>query len=403
MVPLRESGPNTRLESREDGRVTFTQLSVVCLVAVAGPLLALPRAWHLPVVLGELVAGMVLGRTGFAYVDALDPTFSFLAEIGFALVMFVAGTHVPVRAPALRSALTTGVVRAVGVGVVAAGLGVGLAKVFDVPHAPVYAVLMASSSAALVLPIIDSLGLGGEQVLHLLPQIAIADAVAIVALPLAIDPDHALRAAGGAAGVIACAAVGFLALHHFERTGTRSRVHDISEDREFALELRIQLTILFALAGLAVALHVSVMLAGFAFGLAVSAVGEPRRLARQLFALTEGFLGPVFFVWLGATLDLRALGAEPKLIGLGLGLGVGAVLAHTAARMLGQPLSLTMLASAQLGVPVAAATVGTQLGVLLPGEASALMLGAMVTIAAAVAGGAWTARGDRLPAVGSAA
>jgi Kef-type K+ transport system membrane component KefB len=383
--------------------VTFAQLSVVCLVAVAGPLLALPRAWHLPVVLGELVAGVVLGRTGFAYVDAHDPTFSFLAEIGFALVMFVAGTHVPVRAPALRSALATGVVRAVGVGVVAAGLGVGLAEVFDVPHAPVYAVLMASSSAALILPVVDSLGLGGEQVLHLLPQIAIADAVAIVALPLAIDPDHALRAAGGAAGVIACAAVVFVVVRHFERTGTRGRLHDISEDREFALELRVQLTVLFALAGLAVALHVSVMLAGFTFGLAVSAVGEPRRLARQLFALTEGFLGPVFFVWLGATLDMRELGADPKLIGLGLGLGVGAVLAHTVARALGQPLPLTLLASAQLGVPVAAATVGTQLGVLVPGEASALMLGAMVTIAAAVAGGAWAARGDRLPAVGSAA
>src|SRR5207342_1054261 len=122
--------------------------------------------------------------------------------------------------------------------------------------------------------------------------------------------------------------------------------------------------ILFALAGVAVWLHVSIMLAGFAFGLAVAAVGEPRRLARQLFALTEGFLGPVFFVWLGSNLDLRALGAEPRLIGL------GAVLAHVLTRVSGQPLSIGLLASAQLGVPVAAATVGTQLGVLVPGEAS---------------------------------
>jgi hypothetical protein len=41
---------------------------------------------------------------------------------------------------------------------------------------------------------------------------------------------------------------------------------------------------------------------------------------------------------------------------------------------------------------VAAATVGTQLGVLRPGEAAALMLGALVTIAVAVAGGALAAR-----------
>jgi Kef-type K+ transport system membrane component KefB len=34
------------------------------LVAILGPLLALPRRWHLPVVLGELAAGIGLGTTG---------------------------------------------------------------------------------------------------------------------------------------------------------------------------------------------------------------------------------------------------------------------------------------------------------------------------------------------------
>ena len=48
--------------------------------------------------------------------------------------------------------------------------------------------------------------------------------------------------------------------------------------------------------------HVVFMLAGFALGLSISGVGEPRRLARQLFGITEGFFGPLFFVWLGAGL-----------------------------------------------------------------------------------------------------
>ena len=381
--------------------MSFVQLSVVCLVAIAGPLLALPQAWRLPVVLGELLAGIVLGQTGIGYLDAHDPTFSFLAEVGFALVMFVGGTHVPVADPALRPALRTGLARAVAVGVAAAALGVLLAEAFDLDHAPLYAVLMASSSAALVLPIRDSLHLEGRGVADLLPQVAIADAACIVALPMAIEPTRAWRAAGGAVAVIAAAVVLYVVLRWLDRNGTRQRVHDVSEERKFALELRIQLAVLFALAGLAVALHVSVMLAGFAFGLAVAAVGEPRRLARQLFALTEGFLGPVFFVWLGATLDLRDLGSDPRLIGLGLCLGAGAVAAHLVGRLSGQPVPLALLAAAQVGVPVAAATVGTQLGVLAPGEASALMLGALVTIGAAVIGGRMAGR-SRLPAVGSA-
>jgi len=372
--------------------VGFGELAVVCVIGILGPLLALPKGWHLPVVLGELVAGAVLGRSGFGYLDASDPTFSFLADVGFGLVMFVAGTHVPVRNPAIRPALGRGLVRAVAVGVLATALGVGIAALVGIGHAPLYAVLIASSSAAIILPIVDSLGLGGDQVLGMLPQIAIADAVCIVALPLAIEPSHAPRAALGAATVLVATGAIFLVLRELERRGIRNRVHDLSEERSFALELRVQLTLLFALAAIAVAMHVSIMLAGFAFGLAVAAIGEPRRLAKQLFALTEGFLGPLYFVWLGAELDLRALGSQPKMIGLGLGIAVAAALAHGAMVIGRQPLPLGLLASAQLGVPVAAATIGDQLGVLRHGEGSALMLGALVSIGIAVVGGVLAVR-----------
>jgi Kef-type K+ transport system membrane component KefB len=380
--------------------VGFAELSLVCAVAVIGPLLALPRAWHLPVILGELAAGVALGRTGLGWLDASDSTFTFLGEIGFALVMFVAGTHVPVRNPAMRAALRPGVLRAVGVGVLAVLAALLLTRALDLPHAPLYAVLMASSSAAVIMPVISSLGLGGDDVLGLLPQVAIADAACIVALPLAIDPDHVGRAAIGAGLVLLAALVLFLVLGWLERTGLRNRVHDISEEREFALELRIQLTLLFALAALAVAGHVSIMLAGFAFGLGVSAVGEPRRLAKQLFAVTEGFLGPVYFVWLGAGLNVRDLGTHPRMIVLGVALAAGAALVHGVMALSRQPVPLGLLAAAQLGVPVAATTVGTQLGVLLPGEGAGLMLGALLTIAIAVAGGSLAVRRGLVAAPG---
>jgi Kef-type K+ transport system membrane component KefB len=372
--------------------MTYATLSVIMLVGLLGPLLAMPRGWHLPIVIGELIGGIALGTTGLGYLRSSDPTFTFLGNLGFALVMFIAGSHVPVRDPNLRKALGRGLLRAVLVGAAAVLFGIAVAKHFGSPHAPLYAVLMASSSAALILPIVDSLHLGGTSVLQLLPQVAVADTVCIVALPLAIDPTHAARAAVGALLVLVAAGGVYLFLSYVERSGRRAQLHRISEQRKFALELRISLVILFALAAIAVHGHVSIMLAGFACGLAVTAVGEPRRLARQLFALAEGFLAPLFFVWLGASLNLRALGQHPQYILLGVVLGAGAVLAHAVARLVGQPLSLGMLAGAQLGVPVAAATVGSQLGVLPPGEPAALILAALVTIAAAVFGGSLAVR-----------
>ena len=372
--------------------MSFLDLAVVCTVALAGPLLATPRRWHLPVVLGELLAGAALGASGLGFLDAGDPTFTFLGSCGFVLVMFVAGTHVPLRDPRLRPALRIGVVRAVAVGVVATALGYAVAHLVGISHAPLYAVVMASSSAALVLPIIDSLGLEGRDVVDLLPQIAVADTVCIVLLPLAIDPQHVVRAALGAVAVLAAGAVLFVALRAVERSGVRHRVHEVSEERRFAVELRVSLAAMFAMAALATALHVSLMLAGFVSGLVVAGVGEPRRVAKQLFAVTEGFFGPVFFVWLGAGLELRDLVQHPSMTVLGLCLGLGAVVAHLAGRALRQPTAYALLAGAQLGVPVGAATVGRQLGVIEPGEGAALVLGALLVLAATVGGGALAAR-----------
>jgi len=370
----------------------FDTLALLAVIGVAGPLLAsLPR-FQVPVVIGELVAGLVVGRTGFGIVDHTNPSFTLLANIGFALVMFVAGTHVPVRDKTLRSSIPNALLRAVAVGAVAAVLGVVLAEVFGTGHAVVYAVLMASSSAALALPVMDSLRLKGPPVLSVTTQIAIADAASIVLLPLVINPGQAQRAALGALAIAGSAVVLFFALRAGNRRGYRQRLHRYSHKRGLALELRISLIILFGLCAMAVATHVSIMLAGFALGLVLSAIGEPRRLARQLFGITEGFLGPLFFVWLGASLQVRELGEHPALILLGLGLGVGALLAHGVGRLFGQPITLAVLSAAQLGVPVAAATLGTEQHLLAPGEPSALMLGAVVTVATTAIAGAMAAR-----------
>jgi Kef-type K+ transport system membrane component KefB len=378
--------------------MTFQTLAIISVVALLGPLLAIPRRWSLPVMLGQLLAGVIVGQTGLRLVDPRDPSITLLADVGFALIMFVAGSHVPMRDAQIRSALGTGAARAAVAAVPAVILGVGAAAVFGTGHAPLYVVLLASSSAALVLPIIGSLRLGGTSVLQLTAQVAVADITAIIALPLAIDPPNAGRTALGAAVVSAAALALYLGLSQLERNGSRLKVHRLSEERKFALELRIQLAVLFAMAALAVYSHVSIMLAGFTFGLAVAAVGQPRRLAKQLFALADGFLGPLFFVWLGASLNLLALGDRPEMVLLGLALGAGAVLAHAVTRLLGQSFPLGMLSAAQLGVPVAAVTIGTQSNLLVPGEAAAVILGALVTIVvSSVAGGRAALRQARAP------
>jgi Kef-type K+ transport system membrane component KefB len=254
---------------------------------------------------------------------------------------------------------------------------------------------LASSSAALILPAIRSVGLSGPAVIELLPQVAIADTASILVLQAVMQSGRAAGPLLGGAAVIVVAGLLYPLLRWLDRSGWRLRVHRVSEERKFAVELRVSLAILFGLAAIAVTAGSSVLLAGFALGIVVAAVGEPRRLARQLFALTEGFFGPLFFVWLGASLSTTELWHHPSFILLGLVLGGTAVLIHLAPRLTGQPLAYGSIAAAQLGVPVAAATIGTQQQLLLPGESAALVIGALVTIGASVAGTVIAGRAGR--------
>lgn len=369
--------------------MSFTVLALIGAVALVGPMISLHPVVRIPVVIGEIAAGVAVGESGLRLLDGHDPTFAFLADqVGFALVMFVAGSHVPIRTPALRAGLRPGLLRALVVAVLAIPAGTAIAAAAGTGHGLLYAVLLACSSAAVIMPVVDELPLTAPAILAMLPQIAIADAAGIVLLPLVLDPQRAPVSAAGALTLLVAAVVLYRLLRAAEVSGRRRALHRLSEARHLALELRISLIALFAMAALAHALHVSVMLAGFAAGLAVAAVGEPRRLANQLFALTEGFFAPLFFVWLGATLDVRAALTQPRFVLLGLVLGLAAAAVHGVMALTGQPLSVALTTCAQLGVPVAAASLGRSQGVLAPGEDAAVLLGALVTIAVTAAAAA---------------
>lgn len=360
--------------------MTLATLAAVIAVGLAGPLLATPRHLRVPVVVGELSLGILLGRTGTHWLDPSDPVLSFLANAGFALVMLVAGSHIPVRDSRLRSALGRGSARAAVVAALAIPVGFGVAVAGDTGHGPLYAVLLASSSAALVMPIVDEFQLAGPGILATIVQVSVADAACIVALPLVEQPARAGRVALGGLAVIAAGFAVSAVFRVLRARGLVDRMHELSKARNFGLELRVNLVILFGLAGLAEATGVSVMLAGFVAGLSLASQGEPRRLARQLFALSDGFLGPVFFVWLGASLNLRDLAGRPRMLLLAVLLTAGTLVVHGAVAWR-RSAAEVVLSSAQLGIPIAAVTIGTRSHQLTSGESGAILAAALATVA----------------------
>ena len=149
--------------------------------------------------------------------------------------------------------------------------GIALAAIFGSSHAALYAVVLASSSAAIVLPMLQSVGVRRATVGQLVAQIAIADIGCIVILPIVAAPGRAGPAALGAVVIALAALLLFFVSEPFRPVGSPFSTAPVLEKRRFALELRFSLLTLFAFGAIAQFSGLSIMLAGFALGLLLSA------------------------------------------------------------------------------------------------------------------------------------
>ena len=235
------------------------------------------------------------------------------------------------------------------------------------------AVLLASGSAAVVLPTLQERKLDGPEALVVIAQVTVADVAAILAVPLVLQPSRAANAALGGLLIAGCALIVFFVARSLRPRPWVHRLRKRSKRRGWALDLRSALAVLFGLAWIAQQSGTSVLLAGFAMGLVVAAIGGPKRLSTQVRGVAEGFFVPLFFVVLGARLDVSALVDHPDLLLVTVALIVLNLVIHAfAALATRQPLSAGLIATAQLGVPAAVVQIGLQEHVITPALGAAM-------------------------------
>src|ERR1035437_3838955 len=163
--------------------MNFGTLVLLVVAGLAGPLLAVIGGKFVPVVIGEILAGIIIGHTGLDIINPSDPTVAFLGTVGFAMLMFTVGMHLPLRDKRLFSALREGISLTVLSCVLAVLAGLLIVVVTGVPHAAIYAVVLASGSAAVLLPSLMEVGDGGSGALTVMAWVTIADIVTILAVP----------------------------------------------------------------------------------------------------------------------------------------------------------------------------------------------------------------------------
>jgi Kef-type K+ transport system membrane component KefB len=368
-------------------------LALIFAAALLGPALTLATRGALPAVVGELVAGVILGRTALKIIDPAKGDFALLYDLGFLTLMFTVGMNVPLHDQRIRGAIGNGAVAAAAVVPLALAGGL-VAHLAGGGPALVYAVVIGSSSAAIALPVIDETHLTGSAVLTAMAWITIADIVSTLAIPLAIDPSRTAHSALGALIVAALVALVFLVVHRLRRATWVKSLRREGKRRGWAIDLRLALIVLVSLAYVAEKVGASLLVAGFGIGLVVAGTGGPKRLSNEVLGLGQAFLVPLFFVLLGARLDLRALTSSHRAVVLAVALAVLAIVVHVAvSALIRAPRAVGLLATAQIGVPAAVISLGLAAHAITDAQAAAIFCAALVSIAATATGAAILRRG----------
>jgi len=298
--------------------VGFTNLLVVCLIALMAPLLLgfAPRV-RIPAVVLEILAGVVLGPSVLDWVRA-DLVVSIVAVLGLAFLLFLAGLEIDtrrLRGPVLRLALAGYAVSLV----LGLGVGGGLAALDWVDSAVLLAVALSATSLGLVVPVLKDAGqlergLGQTVV----AAASVADFAAIVLLSLFFSTSEGSTSTRVGllvlfAALVAVTAVAALAVG---RSMPLAAVVTRLQDTTAEIRVRAAVLLLVGFVALASRLGLETILGAFLAGAVVGLVDRDTsthpHFRTKLEALGYGFLIPVFFVASGLRLDLAGLLDDPS-------------------------------------------------------------------------------------------
>jgi Kef-type K+ transport system membrane component KefB len=296
-------------------------LAMLVAVFVATKLLGeLAQRFGQPSVLGELLAGILLGGSVLGVVDPANPVIHTLAELGVVVLLFAIGLETDLRSLVSvgKTALTVAVV---GV-VLPMALGYGAARMLGVAVVPalVCGAALCATSIGISARVLSDLGILDAPAGRVVLGAAVIDDViglVILAVIAGIASGEGVTTLGVArtAGV----AIGFVAAAVALGSVIAPPAFRIIERVKSAGTLGIAgLVFAFVLSWLAARAGSAMIVGAFAAGLVLHRVPQRSEIEHATTTLGHFFV-PVFFASVGAAVELRALG-DPRALLVGAAL-----------------------------------------------------------------------------------
>ena len=386
---------------------SFTPLLVVVGAAMVTGLL-LPRLTilRIPLVVGEILIGIVLGRSGFHVIpDEPDPWLELLSLFGFAFLMFLSGLEIDFRSLAvatpgktskgggLRQLLFVTGSMFTATLLTSLALSFGLVALDYIESPWIMALIMSTTSVGLVMPLLKERGEGatsfGQTVIL---SAVIADFTTMLLITVVV----AFYDAGDLGDILI---IGTLFVLFFvvlivgkklmNREDSMVRRIAFTAPKTAELPIRAAMTLMLGFVVFSEAIGSEIILGAFLAGTAISSLSRKSvhgLLGMKLDAIGFGFFIPIFFIMVGARFDIQSLLADraslalvPMLVIFAFAVKIVPSLLLTKFFGRKNALAAGFLLSSRLSLIIAASAIGLRLGVISAEINTAIILVAILT------------------------
>jgi Kef-type K+ transport system membrane component KefB len=285
-------------------------LVLAALLATAKLLGALAQRFGQPAVLGELIAGVLLGKSVLGLLDPTDPVIAALSELGVIVLLFEIGLDTDLRrmmkvAGAATAVGLVGVIIPLVLGYASASALLGLERV----PALVCAAALTATSVGISARVLSDIGqLGSREGQVVLGAAVLDDIVGLIVL--SVVTGIVVGGSWTVAGVLGTTAiaVGFIVVAvAVGRVLARPVFQTIGGIRAPGTLSAVALAFAFLLSALAASAGSAMILGAFAAGIILNTTAERAEIEKATTTIGH-VLVPIFFASVGAAVELSAFG-----------------------------------------------------------------------------------------------
>ncbi|AEB24521.1 MULTISPECIES: monovalent cation:proton antiporter family protein [Bacillus] len=304
---------------------SVASLVVVLIVAFLTPLLLHRFKLSIPVVVAEIIMGLIIGKSGLNLVVQGDTWLETLSVLGFIFLMFLSGLEIDFSSfekgkkkqflPNGKEAPNTfsaALIIFFGIFILSLLLSYGFVLAGFIQNAFLMTLIISTISLGVVVPTLKEERIMNSNIGQIILLVAVIADLATMIL-LAFFSSLYGEDSGNMWLLLILFAAGVV-LYFFGRIFKhRSFVQSMSKGT-VQIGTRAIFTLIIVLVALSESLGAENILGAFLAGVLVSLLSPNKEMVEQLDSFGYGFLIPIFFVMVGVKLDIWTLFQDPKIL-----------------------------------------------------------------------------------------